>query len=64
MGWVNSIRERVRSGAQPPGEFVALAHHLHDMRLFKSAAEVKLMRKAQASLPLPISVPWKKSARG
>jgi len=46
MGWVNSIRERVRSGAQPPGEFVALAHHLHDMRLFKSAAEVKLMRKA------------------
>lgn len=46
MGWVNSIRERVRSGAQPPGEFVALAHHLHDMRLFKSAAEIKLMRKA------------------
>ena len=46
MGWVNSIRDRVRSGAQPPGEFVALAHHLHDMRLFKSAAEIKLMRKA------------------
>ncbi|EKF73126.1 aminopeptidase [Alcanivorax hongdengensis A-11-3] len=46
MGWVNSIRERVRSGAQPPGEFVALAHHLHDMRLFKSAAEVKIMRRA------------------
>ena len=46
MGWVNSIRERVRSGAQPPGEFVALAHHLHDMRLFKSAAEIKLMRRA------------------
>lgn len=46
MGWVNSIRERVRSGAQPPGEFVALAHHLHDMRLFKSAGEIKLMRKA------------------
>ena len=46
MGWVNSIRERVRSGAHPPGEFVALAHHLHDLRLFKSAAEGKLMRKA------------------
>ncbi len=46
MGWVNSIRERVRSGAHPPGEFVALAHHLHDLRLFKSAAESKLMRKA------------------
>lgn len=46
MGWVNSIRERVRSGAHPPGEFVALAHHLHDMRLFKSAGEIKLMRKA------------------
>lgn len=46
MGWVNRIREQVRSGAQPPGEFLALAHHLHDMRLFKSAAEIKLMQQA------------------
>jgi len=46
MGWVNTIRERVRTGAQPPGEFVALSHLLHDMRLFKSKAETELMRQA------------------
>ena len=46
MGWINTIRERVRTGAQPPGEFVALSHLLHDMRLFKSKAEADLMRQA------------------
>ena len=46
MGWVNTIRERVRTGAEPPGEFVALSHLLHDMRLFKSKAETDLMRQA------------------
>ncbi len=46
MGWVNSIRARVRQGAHPPGEFLALTHLLHDQRLIKSAAELKLMRKA------------------
>ncbi|HEX5678705.1 MAG TPA: Xaa-Pro aminopeptidase [Alcanivorax sp.] len=46
MGWINTIRDQVRSGAQPPGEFVALSHLLHDMRLFKSKAEADLMRQA------------------
>ncbi len=46
MGWVNSIRARVRTGAHPPGEFLALTHLLHDMRLYKSAAELKVMRRA------------------
>ncbi len=46
MSWVNHIREKVRSGAAPPGEFLNLDHLLHDLRLFKSAAEVRLMRKA------------------
>jgi len=46
MGWVNHIRDNVRSGATPPGEFLNLDHHLHDLRLFKSAAEIRLMRKA------------------
>ena len=46
MGWVNTIRERVRTVAQPPGEFVARSHLLHDMRLFKSKAEADLMRQA------------------
>ena len=48
MNWVNSIRARVRSGAHPPGEYLALTHLLHDQRLFKSAGELKLMRKAGA----------------
>lgn len=46
MDWINVIRSKVRSGAHPPGEFIALEHFLHDMRLVKSAAEIKLMEKA------------------
>lgn len=46
MGWVNSIRSKVRSGAHPPGEFVDLDHLLHDMRLYKSAAELRVMSDA------------------
>jgi Xaa-Pro aminopeptidase len=46
MTWVNDIRARARTGAVPPGEFVDLDHLLHEMRLFKKPAEVKLMRKA------------------
>lgn len=46
MDWVNSIRSKARLGAQPPKEFVMLDHLLHEMRLFKSAAEVKVMRQA------------------
>lgn len=46
MDWINVIRCKARLGAQPPNEFVALDHLLHDMRLYKSAAEVKVMRAA------------------
>jgi Xaa-Pro aminopeptidase len=46
MEWINIIRSKVRSGAHPPGEFVALEHALHELRLFKSAAEVKVMAEA------------------
>ena len=46
MGWVNSIRGKESSGAVPPGEFTDLDHMLHELRLFKSAAELRLMRKA------------------
>ena len=46
MEWINVIRSKARMGAQPPNEFVALDHLLHDMRLYKSAAEVKVMREA------------------
>lgn len=44
--WVNRLREQSRMGVHTPGEFVSLDHQLHDMRLFKSAAEIKVMRKA------------------
>lgn len=46
MDWVNRIREKESSGASPPGEFTDLDHMLHELRLFKSAAELRLMRKA------------------
>ena len=46
MDWINAIRSKANLGAQPPNEFVALDHLLHDMRLYKSAAELKVMRHA------------------
>lgn len=46
MEWVNTIRAKVRAGAHPPGEFISLDHHLHDMRLYKSKAEIRMMKKA------------------
>ena len=46
MGWVNHIRKLVRTGAAPPADFTDLAFLLHEQRLIKSAAEVRVMRKA------------------
>ena len=46
IGWVNRLREQTRAGIHTPGEFVAIEHHLHDMRLYKSSYEVTRMRKA------------------
>jgi Xaa-Pro aminopeptidase len=46
MGWVNQIRAQSRSGAHVPYEFVSLDHILHDMRLYKSRAEISAMKKA------------------
>jgi Xaa-Pro aminopeptidase len=46
LHWVNSIRAREAGGAVPPGEFVALKHLLHERRLYKSAAELRIMREA------------------
>lgn len=48
IGWVSHIREQSRSGMHVPSEFVALEYILHDMRLFKSREELRLMRKAAA----------------
>ncbi len=46
MEWINTIRSKARQGAQPPNEFVALDHLLHDLRLYKSANEMKIMKHA------------------
>ncbi|GAB2489918.1 aminopeptidase P N-terminal domain-containing protein [Arenimonas alkanexedens] len=46
IGWVNRVRSQVRHGAQPPHEFLELGHLLHELRLFKSPAEIKLMRES------------------
>jgi Xaa-Pro aminopeptidase len=46
IGWVNGIKAQSRSGVQPPQEFVALDHFLHDMRLFKSRPELDAMRQS------------------
>jgi Xaa-Pro aminopeptidase len=46
MGWVNTIRDKARAGSQPPNEFISLDYLLHDQRLYKSRAEIVLMRKA------------------
>src|SRR5690606_34846343 len=44
IGWVNGLKARSRNGIQPPQEFVALDHLLHDMRLYKSRPELDAMR--------------------
>jgi len=48
ISWVNSLRAKVRNGVQAPHEFISLDVFLHEMRLFKSSQEQKLMRDAAA----------------
>ena len=44
--WVNSLRSKLSRGVHTPHEFVALDHLLHDMRLYKSRAEISALRKS------------------
>ncbi|MDJ0927548.1 MAG: aminopeptidase P N-terminal domain-containing protein [Gammaproteobacteria bacterium] len=44
MSWVGALRGR--GGAHTPDEFIALDHLLHDLRLYKSRAEISAMRRA------------------
>jgi Xaa-Pro aminopeptidase len=41
-GWVNQLRDKARAGVHTPGEFVALDHLLHDMRLTCAFTRVAL----------------------
>ncbi len=47
LGWMRKLRQ-LRGGGVVPKEFVALGHLLHDLRLYKSRAELKLMRASAA----------------
>jgi Xaa-Pro aminopeptidase len=46
IGWVNHIKAQSRSGVHVPSEFVSLDYVLHDLRLYKSREELKMMRQA------------------
>ena len=46
MSWVNTLKAKIRNGVNPPHEFVSLDLLLHDMRLYKTKAEIKLMKHA------------------
>lgn len=45
-GWLNQVRAQSRQGAQAPEELVLLDNLLHEQRLFKSDAELAVMRRA------------------
>ena len=44
--WIRYIRSQSRSGVMAPAELASIEPIVHEMRLFKSAAELKLMRYA------------------
>ncbi|MDY6992735.1 MAG: aminopeptidase P N-terminal domain-containing protein [Pseudomonadota bacterium] len=46
LEWLNQLRARVRTGVSIPQEIVTLDHLLHEMRLFKSRAEIETLRVA------------------
>ncbi|MBK9494031.1 MAG: aminopeptidase P N-terminal domain-containing protein [Xanthomonadales bacterium] len=48
IGWVNRVRALVKQGAESPHEFQELGHLLHDLRLFKSKSELRLMQHSAA----------------
>lgn len=47
LGWMRRLRQ-LRGGGMVAKDFVALGHLLHDLRLYKSRAELRLMRAAAA----------------
>lgn len=46
MGWVNKLKRKVRSGTQAPQALLSLDTIVHEMRLYKSEAEIAMMRHA------------------
>jgi len=46
MDWVRVVRAKARGGVRAPDEFVAVGRLVHELRLFKGAAEIDTMRRA------------------
>ena len=46
MGWINTVRGKVRAGVTAPGALTDAHALIDDMRLFKDAHEVDLMQRA------------------
>jgi Xaa-Pro aminopeptidase len=46
LAWINRLRGQASRGASAPESIIALGHLLNELRLFKSPAELKLLRKA------------------
>lgn len=46
LEWINHIRNQSRSGVIAPTELISIDVIVHEMRLFKNTAELKLMRQA------------------
>lgn len=46
MGWLNTVRAKVRAGIEAPQQVVALDSVLHEQRLRKSVAEIAIMQRA------------------
>jgi len=46
LGWARSAREKARLGGPAPAQFLLLDELLHEMRLIKSEAEIRLMEEA------------------
>jgi Xaa-Pro aminopeptidase len=46
FGWVNQVRAKVRTGAIAPTTFIHLDSLVHDQRVYKSKAEISVLRHA------------------
>jgi Xaa-Pro aminopeptidase len=46
VGWINEVRQQVRSGVTPPEDIRDIRRLLDEMRLFKSPEELQVMQQA------------------
>ena len=44
--WISALKQKVRKGIAAPSQICDLDNYLHELRLFKSAEEIKRMRQA------------------